>query len=420
MYSMYVLFDTIFIGQRFGELGLSALNISIPIYNLLYGIGLLIGAGGSTVLSTSKGMSDEDSVNRAFEHSIILGLLSGLILTVIGLLFIDEIANFLGASSTNKEFVIEYLIIILFFSTSFIMQYVLSTLVRNDNSPRKAMIAMGIGGISNIVLDYLFIFPLDKGMRGAALATALSSLISVAILLSHFVLKKSSFKFEKIRLQFNLTYRISKIGLSSFITEVTAGLLIFFFNFELLKYYGDIGVSAYSIIANISLMLTSILTGVSLGMQPIISINYGAKKFDRVDKFKKIGVAITVVMGCLFLLIGQLFPERIIYIFTKETGSIIDITIAGIRYYFLAFPFMGFNIPMSGYYQAIEYSRYSTIISTIRGMFSIFILLNILTNIIGSNGIWLTTPIVEVIAFISVTIITNFVSRNEMLAKEIY
>ncbi len=418
MVSMYILFDTIFVGQRFGEVGLAALNISIPIYNLLFGIGILIGAGSATLISVNLGRNDKDSANRVFEHAIILGAIAGAAFTILGLFFLDNIIVLLGASGNNIDYVKEYLTIVFAFSWSFIMTYNLSPIVRSDGAPRRVMIAMGLGGLTNIVFDYIFIFPLNMGMKGAAAATVLSSLVSLGILSWHFIGKHSEFKLKRFNIKLTNTVKIFKIGFSGFIVEVSSGLLIFLFNKELLKILGDIGVSAYSIIANIALMVTSILTGVSQGIQPIISINYGANKVDRTYRIRRLGFITAISIGIFFLAIGLLHPEFLISVFTSAKGEIVNITKFGIRIYFFAFPIIGVNVILAGYYQAIEQARLATTLSLLRGPVLTFIFVKLLTFALGSTGIWLTTPITELSTLFVLIIVT--VVEKQFENKEIW
>lgn len=411
MVSMYILFDTIFVGQRFGEIGLAALNICIPIYNILFGVGILIGTGSATLISVYLGRNDKARANRIFEHAIILGSIIGAMFTVLGLIFLDNIIILLGASIYNIEFVKEYLTIIIIFSWSFIMTYNLAPVVRSDGSPKRSMVAMGLGGLTNIVFDYIFIFPLNMGMKGAAAATVLSSLVSFFILLLHFTGKHSELKLKNFLLSLSITIRIIKVGLSGFILEVSSGLLIFLFNKELLNTLGDIGVSAYSIIANISLMITSIFTGVSQGIQPLISINYGAGKIDRTFKVRRIGFITSISIGMLFLAIGLLYPRFLVSIFTRAKGEIVTITKSALRTYFFAFPLIGVNIIFAGYYQAVEKARLASVVSLLRGPVLTIIFLKLLSYGLGSVGIWLTTPVVELSSLI-------FILAIELLFKK--
>ncbi|MGE4284731.1 MAG: MATE family efflux transporter [Clostridia bacterium] len=403
MISLYILFDTIFIGQGIGQAGLAALNISIPIYNILFGTGILIGSGSATIMAISLGNKDMKGAQRAYEHSVCLGIITGIVYTFSGLMFIDQIAIFLGASTENMQLVKEYLGIIVSFSWSFVMVYNLAAVVRNDNGPKRAMLAMGIGGITNVIFDYILIFPLEMGMKGAAIATVMSSLVSLVILVWHFIGKHSSLKIKSMKLQQKLAGKILTIGMSSFIIEVSSGIVIFLFNKELLKTLGDIGVSAYSIIANVALMVTAIFSGIAQGVQPIASMNFGARKLDRVYKVRRYGIISAIALGVIFMLIGLIFPKAIIAAFTGEGGKIVDITEEGIKVYFLAFPIIGVNIVVTGFFQSIGQARYAMVFSLLRGIIFAAVGLKILSNMFGTIGIWLTIPVIETLTLVIIT-----------------
>jgi putative MATE family efflux protein len=405
MVSLYILFDTIFVGQGLGKEGLAALNISIPVYNLIFGTGILIGTGTATIMSISLGKGNQKKAQAAFNHSIVLGLGIGLIYTVLGLTFLEPLAILLGAGEESLPMVKEYLGVIIAFSWSFLMVYNLSNVVRNDHGPKRVMIAMGAGGITNVIFDYIFIFPMNMGMRGAAIATVMSSLASLIILALHFYKGNSMFKITSLKLQWSLIKGIGAIGVGSFIIEISSGLVIFLFNRELLKLIGDIGVSAYSIIANISLMCVAVFTGIAQGMQPISSINYGAKKLDRVYAVRKLGLAAAIAVGAFFLAFGLTMPRLIVSMFTSETGEIVNITVEGIRYYFIAFPIMGINIIMGSYFQSIGKAKYSTTISLCRGIIFTIVGLKILSYMLGVTGVWVTVPVAEVGTLIIVAMI---------------
>lgn len=413
MISFYILIDTIFIGQGLGKQGLAALNISIPLYNVLFGTGIFIGTGAATIMSINMGRGNKAKAQEAFNHAIIIGIIIGAAYTVLGLVYLEPLARVLGATGEIIPMVKEYLGVILMFSWSFLMVYNLANIVRNDHGPKRAMIAMAAGGVTNIIFDYIFIFPMNMGMRGAAIATVMSSLVSLAILVQHFLGGRSIFKVTSLKLRLKVSKKIGAIGIGSFIIEVSSGIVIFVFNRELLVLIGDIGVSAYSIIANISLMCVAALTGVAQGVQPISSINYGAKKLERVYTVRKLGLSAAVIIGAVFLLIGVTVPKFIVALFTSETGDIVNITVEGIRYYFIAFPIMGVNIIMGSYFQSVGRAKYSTIISLCRGIVFTILGLKLLSSTLGVTGVWITVPAAEVLTLAIIGLIL-LKSKKEM------
>jgi len=409
--SLYILFDTIFIGRGIGKEGLTALNISLPIYNLIYGTGMLIGVGGATAMSISRGAGEEKKAQKFFKSALTLGVIMGISYSLLGIIFLERISLALGASKESLPLVKEYLGVIILFTPFFLMVQNLSALVRNDKGYKRAMFAAIAGGLTNLVFDYLFIYPLNMGMRGAAIATAMSAMVSVTVLLAHFK-KDNLLKLGFITLDLSTVKRILSIGLSGFIIEISAGLAIYLFNKELLSTIGELGVASYSIIANCSIMCVAIISGIAQGVQPIISINYGAEKKHRVSISKNLGIVSGILVGGLFLVLGLLIPETIASAFTKEKGEMLSMTVQGIKLYFTAFPFMGISIMVGAYFQAIEKSKYSTFLSLFRGIIFIAILLKVLPLLFGANGIWLTVPFSEVLALGVIALILVIEKKN--------
>ncbi len=402
--SLYVLGDTMLIGRGLGSQGLAALNISIPLINVLNGLGLLFGIGGSTFLSRSRGQKKDHKVNDIFTKSIIMAIIAGVLLTLLRVFFLDELCYFLGASDATFQMSRDYLGVLLAFSIPFVLNSTLTVLVRNDGAPKLAMWAMLTGSIVNVILDYVFIFEFNWGMWGGALATIISPILGLMILSTHFIRKKNMMALVKPKRDFRMVKRIIGNGSASFIVELSAGIVIFAFNKVILGITGDLGVSAYSIIANLSLIFTAIFIGVGQAIQPIVSYNYGAGKMDRVYESVRLAIYWALGLGILFYAIGMLFPAFLVSIFTKDSSDIMETAVRGIRIYFSAFILMGLNIVMTTYIQSKEHAKVSTIISLTRGFGLIIVFLLILPKSFGIDGVWLTLPAAEfftaVISFI--------------------
>lgn len=395
--SLYVLGDTMVVGRALGATGLAALNISIPLNNVFNGMGLLFGIGGATALSINKGRRDEEGLNDIFSKSMIMAFIVGVALTLIRIFFLDELAYMLGASSSTIVMVKDYLGVLMSFSIFFLLNVCLTVFVRNDGAPKLAMAGMLTGSIMNVVLDYIFIFKFGWGMAGGAFATGLSPVIGLIILSTHFIRKKNKIKFIIPKPNLKIIRRILSNGGSSFIIELSAGLVIFAFNNSLHKITGDIGISAYSIIANLSLIFAAIFIGVGQALQPIISFNYGADRMDRVYETVRLAVYTSLGLGVLFYSIGLFFPKFLVSLFIEADKELLEITIRGIRLYFLAFILMGLNVTLTSYIQSKEHARVSLIISLARGFVFVVAVLYILPRFIGIDGVWLTLPLAELV-----------------------
>ena len=402
--SFAIFIDTMFIGRGIGSEGLSALNIAIPIFNLLNGLGLLFGMGGATALSISRGRDNNEEANEIFTQTIIIMLSLGILISIIGVINVEKIAYILGASKNNLDFVTQYLKGVLFVAFSYISVHGLASFVRNDSNPGLVMIATISGGIVNIVLDYLFIFEYKMGMLGASMATSIASLVNLTIISTHFITKKCKLKLRFSNINIKFILRVLGNGAPSFIIELSSGIVIIVFNIAILNMIGEIGVSAYSIVANVALIVMATYTGIAQAMQPIISVNYGAMQNDRIKSVIKRSIIIAVVIGLSVYTVGVLYPNKIVSIFTTDSGEIVNITINAIKYYFISFVLMGYNIIMGAYYQAIEKRIVSNLISIGRGILFLMIGIIILPNIFGINGIWLSVLFSELITYVFILI----------------
>lgn len=416
--SFYILIDTIFIGRGVGADGLAALNIVIPVITLLTATGLLIGVGGATALSVTRGQGNIKKLNVIFTHSFGIAALVGILYSVIGMIFLEKLSFMLGASESNIHLVKEYFKGILSFGFSFVLVNALTVFIRNDKAPKFAMCTTITGGLLNIVLDALFIFGFKWGMFGAAFATSLSSLTSLSLIFYYFKKGSTTLRLKEVKIDFSIVKRIFTNGFPSFVIEISSGLVIFAFNIALLKIIGEIGVSAYSIIANISLICVSIFTGIAQGVQPIVSINYGADLKDRVKKVRNMGLVTALVFGIIFFILGNVFPRQIVSLFIENNKVLMDITVDAIELYFTAFIIMGANIVIGAYFQSIEEAAISAMISIGRGIGFIVVGLIILPYFFSVNGIWLTVPFAEFCTLFMCVIIYCFKHKSTLSLRK--
>lgn len=401
--SFYILADTFFIANGVGNTGLTALNLVIPVYSLINAIGLMLGMGGATRYSLSIGEGHKEKGHEIFSLLIVLGTLIGGIFTLLGTVFSSQIVLLLGADEIIFSYAKTYLITIVCFAIPFIVNTIVVCFVRNDGNPNLSMTAMIVGSLSNVVLDYILIYPLNLGMFGAAFATGLSPIISLCILSTHFIKKKNNFTFKKTKFSFDTIIKSISLGIPSFINEISVGIIMIFFNFRILGLIGNTGVAAYGIIANIAIVGVSIFTGIGQGIQPLLSVNYGSKNMDNVKKIYRAGSILGIVVGLILYTIMILFPREIANLFAAGNEELIDITVNGIRIYFIAFIIMGFNMITGTYFAATSYSKESFLISIFRGLLFIIPFIFILPILFGINGVWLTMTCSEVLTlFVSI------------------
>lgn len=399
--SCYILADTFFVANGLGSDGLAALNLAIPVFSLIQGSGLMLGIGGATRYSIAKNQGLKQESNRAFTHSIWLGAIFSAFFIVFGIFLSSLISTLLGADNATFEMCRSYLQILLLFSPAFIANNIILAFVRNDGAPQLAMTAMILGSISNIIFDYIFIFPMNMGIFGAALATGFSPAISLAILSRFFIKKCNGFKLIKCNLSLKFSLKIISVGIPSLVTEISSGIVILVFNMIMLQLSGNVGVAAYGIIANISIVVTSIYTGIAQGIQPLMSKYYGLNHKKTLKSLLRYSLITSVSISVLLYGMLFLFANPISAVFNSENNIILqEIAVNGVKAYFIGVFFVGLNIIFSAYFAATDKARPANIISILRGFIVIIPLSILLANLFGINGLWLSFPLAELIVSI--------------------
>lgn len=387
--SCYIFADTFFVAQGIGPDGLTSLNLVIPIYSFINGVGLMFGMGGATRYVISR-------TEAVFTRSICYICFMACIFVLIGAFFSEGIVTLLGADKNIFSNANVYLKVILYFSPMFLLNNVVICFVRNDGNPKLSMAAMLIGSFSNIILDYLFIFPCKMGMFGAALATGIAPVISLLVLSIHFIRKKNTFSFQKKMMGIKGLIDIIRLGISALITEFSSGIVIIIFNSIILVLEGNIGVAAYGIIANIALIVISIFSGIAQGMQPIISLYQREGKKENIKKIVKYGFITSTSVAGIVYAISVIFAKPIVAAFNKEGSlELASIAVNGLRIYFVAFIFVGINILCAAFFSAIDMPKNGFIISVLRGFIVIVPTAFILSALFGINGIWIAMAVAE-------------------------
>lgn len=401
--SFYILADTYFISKALGSTGIAALNFAIPIYSVIHGAGLMIGIGGATRFSILKSQAKDKKSGEVFSSAVKSGVLTGVIFAAAGIFCAEDLAKALGADSMTLPMTKTYLATILSFAPFFILNNVVLAFVRNDNNPNLAMTAMLVGSFSNVVLDYVFMFPLSMGMFGAAFATGLAPIISCCVLLFHFAKKENAFDFLKTKLQWNHVPDIFSLGLSAFIIEVSSAVVLITFNLVILEIEGSLGVTAYGIIANLALVGMAVFTGLAQGIQPLTSKYYGMKKYNKVREINKYALLTAASIALIVYTCSLFYADSIIGIFNSENNSeIARIAEAGLKIYFAGFFFVGINMVTATFLSASENARQAFVITILRGFAIIVPLVLVLSKMFYMDGVWtafvLTEFVVAVLA----------------------
>jgi len=394
--SCYILADTFFVSKGLGTNGLAALNLAIPIYNFIHGTGLMLGMGGATKFSIYKSQNQKEEVNRLYTNTIYLGILFSAVFVLIGLFFSNQLAHILGADTNVLEMTGTYLRWLLIFAPAFIFNDVFLCFVRNDENPQLSMIAMLIGSFSNIVLDYIFIFPLHMGIFGAVFATGLSPMISIFVMLSHWMQRKNTFHLIKTKIRTSIIKQTLSLGFPSLITQLSSGIVMITFNAIILNLEGNTGVAAYGVIANISLVIVAVYTGIAQGVQPLISSFYGKGDHIQIRTASKYAITTVLAVSCTVYLLIFIFAQQITTVFNSEKNmDLQQIAVTGLKLYFLSSAFVGYNIILGTLLTSIEHTLPAHILSLLRGLILIIPMTFFLSALWGMTGVWLAYPITE-------------------------
>ncbi len=394
--SCYILADTFFVSLGLGSDGLAALNLAIPVFNFINGSGLMIGMGGGTRYSILKSQDAHREADKIFTNALYLGGAFAILFFSLGLFAAGPIAQVLGGQGSTLAMTTVYLRVILLFSPMFLANNLLLCFVRNDGAPQLAMAAMVGGSLSNVVLDWIFIFPCGLGIFGAAFATGIAPIVSMAILSPHFIRRKNQFHPVRCKPQPTLIQRVLSSGVPSLVTELSSGIVIIVFNGLILSLEGNIGVAAYGVIANLSLVVIAIFTGIAQGIQPILSRSYGKGDQRCLASILRYAVIVTLVLSAVIYGGVLLFAPEISAIFNSEGDPTLQqIAVQGLKLYFLACPFAGCNVVLSIYFTSTDHPKAAHVISLLRGFFLILPLAFLLSWLWKMTGIWITFPVTE-------------------------
>jgi putative MATE family efflux protein len=399
--SLYNIIDGIFIGQGCGAMAIAGLAITFPVMNLSAAFGALVGVGASVLCSISLGEKNYERARLVLGNVIILNLILGLIITILGLIFLNPILIFFGASSQTLPFARDYMIIILIFNV-FAHSYLgLNSVLRSCGYPIKAMSLTMITVLINLILAPLFIFVFHWGIRGAAWATAISETIGFFALILIFMKRDKIVYIDHniFHLHWIIIKKSCAIGSASFFTNAAACFVVMFTNFGLKHYGGDLAIGAYGIINRIAFMIVMIIIGLSQGMQPIVGYNYGAKNMERVWKAFRITYILATIIAVIGYALAQLCPYFLSRAFTTDK-QLIEITVNGFHKTFACFFIVGFQIIGTNFFASISKSKKSIFLSLTRQVIFLIPLLIILPPMMGVNGVWFASPIADSIATI--------------------
>ncbi|GCD10913.1 MATE family efflux transporter [Clostridium tagluense] len=415
--SMYTVIDGIFVGQGVGDSALAAVNIVLPFTVLLFGLASMFAIGGGALVSKNFGANNTEKAVNIFRQVFKFLLILSIGISIIGAFFTEGIVNLLGATQKLQTMSVEYLRFYALFCIPNLAGIVLSSFVRNDGRPKLAMVSTICGAVTNIILDYVFIFQLGFGIKGAAIATGLGQIVTVCMLLPHFLKGKGQLTFGKVRLNKEIIKEFSLIGFPSFFAQASYSIIVLLHNIALAKYVGDVGISAYSIINYLTTNIYMVLYGITLGVQPLLSYNYGRKDAEKLIGFFKITCISSLLISGAFVITSFVFGQNLIGIFTSDP-YIAKLAYRALRVASFSYFVVGLNLNTLVYYQAIEKPMYSNISCICRSVIFLPICLFIFGSMFGINGIWISATVSESLTFITIKLIANVKTSTQAVFAE--
>ena len=404
--SIYGVVDAAMVGQYQGPAGTAALAVVAPVWNIIYSLGLLTGIGGSVLFGTLRGESaDNERKSNEYFSAAVIGTAALAVLAWVAVIFFDrQFLTLFGAEETLLPLAQEYMRPIKFVVPSFLFTQLMAAFLRNDGDPALATKAVLFGGVFNVFGDYFFVFTLNMGIMGAGLATAMGSVFSLIVMLTHFFKKKNTLRFVKPTGLPAKLCAIGSTGFSTFFIDIAMGILTMIFNRQILKYLGTDALSVYGIIINISTFVQCCAYSIGQASQPIISVNYGAGEKRRIGEILKYALGTAAVFGIIWTLAAELIPNGFVRIFMTPTESILSIAPAIIRRYGISFLLLPFNIFSTYYFQAMMKPAAAFVVSVGRGAVVSGILIYLLPVIAGADSIWFAMPITELATAVYVAV----------------
>lgn len=398
--SIYNVVDRIYIGRGVGGLGLAGIAVGFPMMLIIMALTMLVGIGATALVSIRLGEKKHAEAEEVMGNALTLLLGISLALTILGLLFLDPLLTRFGASANVLPYARDYMRIILLGTLFQVFSFGANNFIRAEGNPGFAMTTMVLGAVLNIVLDPVFIFILNMGVAGAALATIIAQAFSAALVLRYFR-TKSLLRFRRVYLKpkTELTLQIVAVGTPAFLKQIVTGLIVIIMNNSLLHYGGDLGISSFGVIHSILTLLLMPVYGISQGVQPVIGFNYGAQKYERVKQ----ALYLSVLIATAFMVAGYLgialSPARFVRLFTKD-AELVSAGAGALRTFLSLLPLLGFQIVGANYFQAVGKPRQAIFLNLSRQVLLFIPALLILPRYYHIRGIWLTGPVSDLGAFL--------------------
>lgn len=414
--SLYNIIDSIFIGHGVGAMAIAGLAITFPLMNLAAAFGNLVSAGGSTISSIRLGQKDMEGVNKVLGNTLMLCFINAVVFGGLAFIFLDDILRFFGASTDTLPYARDFMQIILLGTPITYTMIGLNHIMRATGHPKKAMLTSLATVVSNIILAPLFIFQFGWGIQGAALATVISQFIGTLWVLNHFLRRSNPIRLHRnfYRLERRIVGSIFSIGMSPFLMNVTACAIVILINNSLRHHGGDMAIGAYGIINRLLMLYVMIVIGLTMGMQPIVGYNFGARMLDRVKRTLRLSIIAGVCITSSGFVICELFPHAVASVFTSDE-SLIDMSAHGLRICVAIFPLIGAQMVIGNFFQSIGKAKVSIFMSLTRQLIYLLPCLLVFPQFMGLDGVWASMPVSDFFAFVTAVLILLWYIKNHRL-----
>lgn len=405
--ALYNIVDRIFIGQGVGSMALSGISVIFPVMLIVMGFGMLIGIGSGVIVSISMGKRDMAKAEKVLGSSFLFMILVSILITVIGFSIKGPLLRSFGATPETIGYANDYLDIILAGTVFQVVGFSLNNIIRAEGNARIAMFSMIIGAGTNLILDPIFIFVFDMGVKGAAYATVISMMVLTTWVLLHFRSSKSvvKLKTENIRFDSKILLEITAIGMAPFFMQIANSFVQGLLNTKLIAFGGDLAVGAMGIVNSMATMIVMAIVAINMASQPIISFNYGAKSFHRVKETLKIAMISATVIAIIAFIMVETLPESIVKLFNSSDKGLLSIGKEGLQIGLMALPFVGFQVVAGNFFQSMGKAKIAVGLTLLRQVIILIPLIYLLPNYFGLHGIWMSMPISDVCSAIVVMFI---------------
>ena len=402
--SLYNMVDRIFIGHipDVGSLAISGLAVTFPLMNISTAFGTLVGVGAATMISVLLGQKNYSVANKVLSNEVTLNIITGIIFTVVTLVWMNPILRFFGASESSIPYARDYMTIIACGNAVTHLYFGLNNVIRSSGNPKTAMGLTLFTVVSNAILDPLFIFGFKMGIQGAALATVLCQLMALSYTMWFFLDQKKFLHLPRSRKVFHIDWRIAKeslaIGMGPFLMNLASCIVVLFINQQLAKWGGDLAIAAYGIMNSVSFLFVMIVMGFNQGMQPIAGFNYGARQYARVREVYVKTAGWATVVTIVGFLVSEVIPGLTVSIFTPDP-ALHDLAVNGLRKMNVVFPIIGFQMVTTNLFQCLGMVNKSIFLSLSRQLLFLLPCIYLLPPLLQSeNGVWYSFPISDTIA----------------------